>query len=83
MGIELVHLWTPLRVTAEALVGWAAPLRKTGGGQPRYSDPAIEATLMLCTVFGLQLLQSEGLLSLVLLLMGLNLPVPDHTTLSR
>ncbi|MBP2444075.1 IS5 family transposase [Rhizobium leguminosarum] len=72
-----------LWVTPEALVGWAAPRRKTRGGQPLYSDLAIESTLMLGMVFGLRLRQSEGLLSSVLALMGLDLPVPDHTTLSR
>ena len=39
--------------------------------------------MTLGLVFGLRLSQSEGLLSSVLELMGLNLPVPDHTTLSR
>ena len=34
-------------------------------------------------VFGLRLRQSEGLLSSVLDMMALDLPVPDHTTLSR
>ena len=34
-------------------------------------------------VFGLRLRQSEGLLSSVLEMVGLDLPVPDHTTLSR
>jgi hypothetical protein len=72
-----------LWVTPEALSGWAASRRKTRGGQPRYSDLAIETTLMLGMVFGLRLRQSEGLLSSVLDLMGLDLPVPDHTTLSR
>ncbi|MBA9036877.1 hypothetical protein HNR29_007469, partial [Rhizobium leguminosarum] len=38
---------------------------------------------MLGMVFGLRLRQSEGLLSSVLDMMGLDLPVPDHTTLSR
>ncbi|WP_420408073.1 IS5 family transposase [Hoeflea sp.] len=72
-----------LWVTPEALAGWAAPRRKTRGGQPLYSDLAIETTLMLGMVFGLRLRQSEGLLSSVLDMMGLDLPVPDHTTLSR
>ncbi|MGR9424191.1 IS5 family transposase [Rhizobium leguminosarum] len=72
-----------LWVTPEALIGWAARRRKTRGGQPRYSDLAIETTLMLGMVFGLRLRQSEGLLSSVLDMMGLGLPVPDHTTLSR
>ena len=72
-----------LWVTEEALADWAAPRRKTRGGQPLYSDLAIETTLMLGMVFGLRLRQSEGLLSSVLELMRLDLPVPDHTTLSR
>jgi hypothetical protein len=72
-----------LWITPEALAGWAAPRRKTRGGQPRYSDLAIETTLMLGMVFGLRLRQSEGFLSSVLYTMGLGLPVPDHTTLSR
>jgi transposase len=72
-----------LWITPEALAGWAAPRRKTRGGQPLYSDLAIETTLMLGMVFGLRLRQSEGLLSSVLYMMALDLPVPDHTTLSR
>ena len=38
---------------------------------------------MLGMVFGLRLRQSEGFLNSVLDMMGLDLPVPDHTTLSR
>jgi hypothetical protein len=38
---------------------------------------------MLGMVFGLRLRQCEGLLSSVLDMMALDLPVPDHTTLSR
>jgi IS5 family transposase len=72
-----------LWVTPEALGSWTAPRRKTRGGWPRYSDLAIETTLMLGMVFGLRLRQSEGLLSSVLDMIGLDLPVPDHTTLSR
>ena len=72
-----------LWITPQALAGWAAPHRKTRGGQPLYSDPSIETTLMLGMVFGLRLRQSGGLLSSVLAMMGLDLPVPDHTTLSR
>jgi len=52
------------------------------GGQPRYSDLAIETALTLGLVFGLRLRQTEGLLASVLQL-GLDLAVPDHTTLSR
>jgi Transposase DDE domain len=73
----------PLWVTEEALAAWRAPRRKTRGGQPRYSDVAIETVLTLGCVFGLRLRQSEGLMFSLLDLMGLDLPVPDHTTLSR
>ena len=72
-----------LWITPEALTGWAALRRKTRGGQPLYSDLAIETTLMLGMVFGLRLRQTEGLLSSVLDMMAWDLPVPDHTTLSR
>lgn len=72
-----------LWVTSEALAGWQAPRRKTRGGQFRYSDLAIETVLTLGCVFGLRLRQSEGLMLSLLDLMGLDLPVPDHTTLSR
>lgn len=55
----------------------------TRGGQPRYSDLAIETALTLGVVFSLRLRQTEDLLVSVLGLMELDLAVPDHTTLSR
>ena len=72
-----------LWITPEALAGWRAPRRKTRGGQARYSDLAIETALTLGIVFGMRLRQTEGLLHSLLDLMGLDVPVPDHTTLSR
>lgn len=65
-------------LTPEALAGWPAPRRKTRGGQPRYSDLAIETALKLGLVFGLRLRQAEGLLASVLQMMRLALAVPDH-----
>jgi hypothetical protein len=62
---------------------WLAPRRTTRGGQPRYSDLAIETALTLGLVFGLRLRQVEGLLGSVPPLMGFALAVPDHTALSR
>ena len=41
-----------LWITPEALAGWAAPRRKTRGGQLLYSALAIEMTLMLGLGFG-------------------------------
>jgi len=72
-----------LWVTPEALSSWRAPKRTTRGGQPRYSDLAIETALTLGLVFGLRLRQTEGFLASVLKLIGLDFAVPDHTTLSR
>ncbi|MGQ3241371.1 MAG: IS5 family transposase [Shinella sp.] len=72
-----------LWITCEALSPWQAPKRTTRGGQPCYSDLAIETALTLGIVFGLRLRQTEGFLASALRLMGLGLAVPDHTTLSR
>ena len=72
-----------LWVDEAALAGWRAPRRSTPGGQPRYADLAIEAVLSLRLVFHLALRQAAGLAGSVLCLLGLDLPVPDHTTLSR
>jgi hypothetical protein len=63
-----------LWIASEAVDGWAAQRRKTRGGQPCYSDLAIETALTLGQVFGLRLRQTEGFLSSVLALMGLDLP---------
>ena len=53
------------------------------GGQARYSDAAIQTSLMMRTAFKLPLRQAEGLLASVLTLMSLTISAPDHTTLSR
>src|SRR5216684_2765653 len=66
-----------------ALDGWQAPPRSTPGGQAIYSDLAIEMVLMLRLVFHLALRQAEAFAGSVLRLLGLDLRVPDHTTLSR
>ena len=66
-----------------ALAGWHAPRRRTPGGQPIYSDLAIELVLTLRLVFHLALRQAAAFTASVLRLLGVDLPVPDHTTLSR
>ena len=66
-----------------ALAGWVAPKRSTPGGQPRYSDLAVELVLTLRLVFHLALRQAEAFTRSVLALLGAELSVPDHTTLSR
>jgi hypothetical protein len=69
--------------TAEAVEAWKAEPRTGRGGQPRYSSLAIETALTLRAVFRLALRQTEGLVGSILQLLGLDLPVPDHSTLSR
>ncbi len=69
--------------TPEAIEAWRAEPRTGRGGQPRYSDLAIATALTLRAVFRLALRQTEGLIGSVLQLLGLDLPVPDHSTLSR
>jgi hypothetical protein len=69
--------------TEEAVAAWRAAPRTTRGGQPWYSPLAILTALTLRTVFRLALRQTEGLIGSILHLLGLDLPVPDHSTLSR
>ena len=69
--------------TDEAIEGWRAELRTTPGGQPWYSPLAILTALTLRAVFRLALRQTEGLIGSIIGLLGLELRVPDHSTLSR
>ena len=69
--------------TTEAIEAWRAEPRTTPGGQPHYSSLAIATALTLKTVFRLALRQTEGLIGSLIRLLGLDLSVPDHTTLSR
>src|SRR4051812_21313428 len=69
--------------TPEAVAAWAAAPRTTRGGQASYFDLAIATTLTLRAVFRLALRQTEGLIGSILQLLDLDLPVPDHSTLSR
>src|SRR5689334_22386080 len=69
--------------TTEAIEAWRAEPRPGRGGQPSYSDLAITTALTLRAVFRLALRQTEGLIGSLLQLLGLDLPVPDHSTLSR
>ncbi len=65
-------------VSPEAVAGWRAP-----AGRRTFSDAAIAAALMVRAVFRLALRQAEGLIGSILGLLGVALPVPDRTTLSR
>jgi hypothetical protein len=69
--------------TDEAIAAWRAEPRTTRGGQSWYSELAILTALTLRAVFRLALRQTEGLIGSLMRLLGLDLPIPDHTTLSR
>ena len=74
-----VTLW----FTPEAITTWAAAGVGKRGGQLQYSDHAIETALTLRLIFHLPLRQTEGFLTSIFGMLGLDLSAPDHTTLSR
>jgi Transposase DDE domain len=49
-----------VRLSQEAIAGWRAEGRTTPGGQRRFSNLAVETTLILSAVHRLPLRQSEG-----------------------
>ena len=67
----------------DALDSWRAPASGKPGGQRTYADIAIEAALAVRMVFHLPLRQTEGFLRCLAKLLEVDLPIPDHTTLSR
>ena len=69
--------------TEAATAAWTPDGSGKRGGQPLYSDMAIETALTLRLVFHLALRQTEGFVGSLLKLMDLDLTAPDHTTLSR
>ena len=69
--------------TEDAVAAWHAPASRELGGQPIYSAIAIETRLALCLVFHQSLRQTEGLLRSIADVLGVDIAIPDHTTLSR
>jgi hypothetical protein len=70
-------------ISEAALAVWSAPRRTTPGGQPVYSDLAIEMCLTLHMVFKQPLRQTQGLMRSISKLMGVDITVPHFTTMSR
>lgn len=70
-------------ISDEALDLWSAPLRTTPGGQPYYSDLAIELCLTLGMVFKQPLRQTQGLMRSIAKLLRVDIGVPHFSTLSR
>jgi hypothetical protein len=67
-------------LTEEAIAGWRAPATGKRGGQPVYSDLAIETGLALRLVLRLGLRQIEGTLGSIAQLLDVDIRIPDHTT---
>ena len=70
-------------LSADAIAAWEPAGGGTRGGQRKYSDVAIKTALTLRLLLHLPLRQTEGFLTSLFRLMELDLPSPDHTTLSR
>ena len=74
-----VTLW----LTPDAIATWVAAGVGRRSGQLQYSDLAIETALTLSLIFHLPLRQTEGFLTSIFGMLGVDLTAPDHTTLSR
>jgi len=68
---------------SDDVAAWVPAGTGKRGGQQKFSDLAVETALTLRLILHLPLRQTEGFLRSILQMMGLNLPAPDHTTLSR
>ena len=66
-----------------AIATWEAVGGGTRGGQRQYADLAIETALTRQLIFHLPLRQTEGVLTSIFRMLGLDLSAPDHTTRSR
>src|SRR3954452_5188231 len=67
----------------EVIEAWKSSPRTGRGGRPEYSDLAILTALTFKAVFRLAYRQTAGLTASVTGLLGLDLAVPDHSTLCR
>jgi hypothetical protein len=71
-------------VNSDATANWTTDdLTGEPGASPTYTDLAIETMATVQAIFRLAGRQTQGFLQSLFELMKLNLPVPDHSTLSR
>ncbi len=70
-------------VTQKVLDSWRATTRGKNGRPATYSDEAIKLVLTLRTLLNLTLRRTEGLTKSLFQEMGVDLPVPNYTTLHR
>lgn len=69
-------------ITEDAIEAWYAPATGERGGQPVYSDIAIETGLALRLLLHQPLRQTKGALRSIADLLGVRIKIPAHTTLS-
>ena len=74
-----ICLW----ISKDVIRKWKSNSKKVRGGQQIHSDLSIEIILSLRMIFHLPLRQTEGVVASIFQLMKIDLPIPDHTTLSR
>jgi Transposase DDE domain len=74
-----IRVW----LSEDAVAGWRASVRATPGEQHRFSNLAIETSLILGAVMRLPLRQTEGFVRSLMAMIKLDLAVPDHTTQAR
>jgi hypothetical protein len=67
----------------DAINSWRARPSGKPGGQRTYANIAIEAALTIRMVFHFPLRQTEGFLRSLANMLEVEIPIPDHTTLSR
>lgn len=76
-----INLW----IDEDVLQAWKATPEavRRRGGQKQYSDGAIECLLMVKGVYHLAYRQTEGFAGSLSKLLGVELPIPDYSTLNR
>jgi len=68
----------------EAIESWHPEIKnKKRGAQPTYSDIAIETVLTVRSVFKFPLRGTQGFLESIASIMGLEITIPNYSTLSR
>lgn len=74
-----LQLW----IDEQTLQNWYYSGERQRGGVYRYSDACIECALQLKYVFGLAFRQTQGLLTSLIEIMGMNLQIPSYSQLCR
>lgn len=70
-------------ISEEAIGKWEYAGKRAAGGKLLYSNHVIELCLMLREFYQLAYRQTEGFVESIFKAMGLDLPIPDYTTIAR